>query len=82
MWSSKLESFVKIFEQNLFYDNSIFEVYRKIWSQQRPRICIQNKEELKMCQNLNTKLVHLSSIYFQQSNYDTLFEAIQHLNNK
>lgn len=82
IWSAKFQSYVKLFDQHLFYDNSVFEAYRSLWASQRPRLSIHNKEQLELCGNLNQKLVHLSSVFLQQSNYESLQQAIQHLNNR
>ena len=82
VWSAKFQSYVKLFDQHLFYDNSVFEVYRSLWAQQRPRLCIQNQSQLEQCESVNRKLVHLSSVFLQQSNYECLSQAIQHLSNR
>lgn len=82
IWSAKFQSYVKLFDQHLFYDNSVFEAYRSLWVSQRPRLSIYNKDQLELCGNLNQKLVHLSSVFLQQSNYESLHQAIQHLNNR
>ncbi len=81
LWSAKFKSFLNIFEQHLFYDNSVFEAYRRLWSAHRPSVHLRGSEDLSTCEVLNSRLIHLSGLWSQQASYDRLYESVEHLNN-
>ena len=78
VWSRDFESIHNLFNQSLFFDSSIFDMYRKLWITNRPEIYISNKNSLDLCRNFNSNLIHISNLN-NQLNIRSLIEKIQHL---
>ncbi len=78
VWSRDFESIHNLFNQSLFFDSSIFDMYRKLWITNRPEIYITNTNSLDLCRNFNNNLIHTSNLNIQL-NIRNLIEKIQHL---
>ena len=73
-----------LFNENLYFDDFVFNLYRKIWIKCRPHSQIHSVHSLSVCRTLNAQLNHLfelDSSNSTKSSLRSLFTGVEHLIN-